>query len=288
MHEEYQYLLSRSLEEDAMDELNQMIDEEISRPMKKADISRIEQSIRAYMALMGNERELEELKKTGIEKLRAGQRVIHVKRRKRSLVVVAIAAILAIANAITVHASDENIVSFIIHYTEESFSVTPIQETRVITLPTTPDDPYGIKGYCAKYGLTVEAPTYIPEGFHLWAVESYTNSVKKNLHFGLPMVKYIWYLIMLSYMNGMAEWVFPVMNSMWKKFRSMASLPLRPRKMDSIPLFTMMAIWNIFGFLIALTIKNVIKLPNQFSKGAYHEEIIFVRLRHPTERRCFQ
>jgi len=184
MHEEYQYLLSHSLEEDAIDELNQMIDEEISRPMKKADISRIEQSIRAYMALMGNERELEELKKTGIEKLRAGQRVIHVKRRKRSLVVVAIAAILAIANAITVHASDENIVSFIIHYTENSFSVAPVQETRVITLPTTPDDPYGIKGYCAKYGLTVEAPTYIPEGFHLWGVEfDIGSSVRKDVSF---------------------------------------------------------------------------------------------------------
>jgi hypothetical protein len=54
--------------------------------------------------------------------------------------------------------------------------VTPIEEESVIELPTTPDDPYGIKGECARYGLEVEAPTYLPEGFFLRDVEKYKNS----------------------------------------------------------------------------------------------------------------
>jgi hypothetical protein len=54
-------------------------------------------------------------------------------------------------------------------HTEVS-GTTPVQnptEPSVYVLPTTPDDPNGIKAVCREYGLPDIAPSYIPAGFEL-------------------------------------------------------------------------------------------------------------------------
>lgn len=187
MKKEYQHLLSDEFEQDALNELNQIIDEEISKTPSKINISRIEEVTESYIALMRNERELEELKKVGIQKLnksKTSRKPIRMTRKRKSLIVaIAVAALIAVANTITVRATNQDIVSFIINYAQNGFSVTPIEEESVIELPTTPEDPYGIKGECARYGLEVEAPTYLPEGFYLWDVEEHENSIKKDIVF---------------------------------------------------------------------------------------------------------
>ena len=187
MKKEYQHLLSDEFEQDALNELNQIIDEEISKTPSKMNISRIEEVTESYIALMGNERELEELKKSGIKKLNESQtsrKPIRMTRKRKSLIVVAVAvALIAVANTITVRATNQDIVSFIINYAQNGFSVTPIEEESVIELPTTPEDPYGIKGESARYGLEVEAPTYLPEGFILVDVTNHENTALKRVTF---------------------------------------------------------------------------------------------------------
>ncbi|MCM1529774.1 MAG: DUF4367 domain-containing protein [Alistipes sp.] len=41
------------------------------------------------------------------------------------------------------------------------------QEQTVISLPTSENDPYGIKAKCAEYGISPQAPFYLPDGFEL-------------------------------------------------------------------------------------------------------------------------
>lgn len=189
MKKEYQHLLSDEFEQDALDELNQIIDEEISKTPSKMNISRIEEVTESYIALMRNERELEELKKVGIQKLnksKTSRKPIHTTRKRKSLIVAIVAAaLIAVANTITVRATNQDIVSFIINYAQNGFSVTPIagEEDSIVELPTTPEDPYGIKGECARYGLEVEAPTYLPEGFVLWNVEEREDLTMKYVNF---------------------------------------------------------------------------------------------------------
>ena len=56
---------------------------------------------------------------------------------------------------------------------------------RVDDLPATPDDPYGIRAECAKHGLDVLAPTFLPEGFELYDYDYSESSVidSKNMSF---------------------------------------------------------------------------------------------------------
>ena len=42
-----------------------------------------------------------------------------------------------------------------------------IEPNRIIELPTTAEDPLGLRAECEKYGISILLPTYIPEGFNL-------------------------------------------------------------------------------------------------------------------------
>ena len=160
--------LNPAFEQQSKQELDRLLDEELSKPEGKRDYNKIEEINAAYAALCGDIEETDHAVERGIQKLKQHKiPKVRATRRIRLMVTAgAVAILLLAANVFTVAAYQQNVFSVIIHYAKEGFSV-QYTEHETIELPITPDDPYGIKAECAKYGLDVLAPTYLPEGFQL-------------------------------------------------------------------------------------------------------------------------
>lgn len=179
MKEYYQHLLSSRFEQDAMKEIDKLLSEELAKPEHKRDYDKIEELTDIHSYLAGTDEQIDEATEQGIaalkEKMHSKHRP-HITRKIKILATVACAAlVLLAANAFTVSAWDMDVFTAIIHFTKDGFSVEfPKQEA--VVLPTSEDDPYGIKTECAKYGLEVEAPAYLPEGFVLGDIDSYESS----------------------------------------------------------------------------------------------------------------
>lgn len=175
MKEYYQHLLSSRFEQDAMKEIDKLLSEELAKPEHKRDYDKIEELTDAHSYLAGTDEQIDEATEQGIaalkEKMHSKHRP-HITRKIKILATVACAAlVLLAANAFTVAAWDMDVFTAIIHFTKDGFSV-DFPESEAVVLPTSEDDPYGIKEECAKYGLEVETPTYLPEGFVLEHVEN--------------------------------------------------------------------------------------------------------------------
>ena len=175
----------RQFNQEAMVELNRMLDQEFSKPEHERDYQRIDEITQACAVIMGDEGKEQAVINAGIYKLEkvTSTRPIRMKRRLRySAIAGAVATMLLTANLYTVLAYQQDLLTVIVERTQNSFSV-KYPEMEKIELPTTPDDPYGIKAECAKYILAdVLAPAYLPEGFELRncehdVTEGYCSSV---------------------------------------------------------------------------------------------------------------
>lgn len=163
-------LLNDSFETDK-ENVRKMLDKELEKPEHKRDYARIDELVNTHISLMGIEESVEERRAAGMvklqERLREEKPRIRPTKRFRLLLTVGIAAVMLLAsNAISVAAFHQDVFSVIIHYAEHGFSV-EYPDNKKVELPTTSDDPYGIRTECAKYGLDVLAPMYLPEEFVL-------------------------------------------------------------------------------------------------------------------------
>lgn len=152
--------------------VKKLLDEELSKPERDRDYERIDEMINAHISLMGIEESVKEQTAAGMSRLQARLREkkprVRPAKRIRMLMTAGIAAVMVLAlNIVSVAAFQRDIFSVVVEYAETSFSV-KYPSGNDTNLPTTPDDPYGIKAECAKYGMDVLAPTYLPEGFELY------------------------------------------------------------------------------------------------------------------------
>ena len=174
-----------NFEQEALGELNRMLDEEMAKPHKMRDYAKIAEISRACAAVMGDAEQEKEAMQQGYETLTAALHKprIRMTGRIKAAAVLASAAVLMVgANIYTVAAYDMNLFSALVKIVDGGFALNPQpQETAELTV--TADDPYGIKAECAKYGITeILAPTYLPEGFVLGDVtqnntEGYLNAI---------------------------------------------------------------------------------------------------------------
>ncbi len=163
-------MLKHDFEQEALGELNRMLDEEMAKPHKVRDYAKIEEISRACAAVMGDAEQEKEAMQQGYETLTAALHKprIRMTRRFKAAAVLASAAVLMVgANIFTVAAYDMNLFSALVKIVDGGFALNP-QPQETVELTVVADDPYGIKAECAKYGITeVLAPTYLPEGFTL-------------------------------------------------------------------------------------------------------------------------
>lgn len=167
-------LMSGDFEKNVLKEIKQMLDEECAKPIAARDYDKIAELTKSYSEISGTENFVQEATAQGIQKLAEQTPKPRIRMTKRFKIMIAAgcaALVLLAANAFTVSAWDMNVFTAIIHFSKDGFSV-DFPEQEAVVLPTNEDDPYGIKGECAKYGLEVEAPTYLPEGFVLQTADN--------------------------------------------------------------------------------------------------------------------
>ena len=174
MEHDLQKLLNGSFEENALNEISQMLEEELSKKPSARDYNKIEELTRAYSELSGQEDFIQEASERGIHQFTepSVQPRIHMtKKLKLWLTVGAAAAVMLTANIITASAFQMDVFSFIINVADGSFSVNffskKVPSESVITIPTTKADPYGMIAECAKYEIYPETPHYLPDGLYL-------------------------------------------------------------------------------------------------------------------------
>ena len=182
----YKELLNGDLERDALNEINQMLEEELSKKPSERNYDKIEELTKAYSELSDEEDFIHEAAERGIRQLTEQNEKrprIYMTRNLRLWFTVGVAAVVMLTtNIVSVAAFHRNLFSVIVNYTKNGFSI-GYPETEKIELPTSQDDPYGIIAECEKYGMYPETPHYLPEGFALENIEISDRDIAKRLTF---------------------------------------------------------------------------------------------------------
>lgn len=152
---------------------------ELEKLVKKGDVEKIDEIVDFLLEVQGgcdiddidvNEKADEIIRSYNSKKVKKCRKRIP----KRFVAVVASFMTLFATNGIVKATTNESLLSLAVDIKESGFS---IDFSETIELPTSEDDPYGIKGECQKYGYTPDVPFYLPEGFELKHMsDSYVES----------------------------------------------------------------------------------------------------------------
>lgn len=157
-------------------ELKSELDKEINKPIKKRDLNKIEELTRSIRELTDSEQSIRQRNEEGISSImeraanerRAGRFRF---RRLATALCVCFVAVIGL-NIVSFHAWGTNIVSALVEIKKGTISIDFVKQKHdVIDLPTSDDDPYGIKAKCAEYDLYPETPSYLPDNFELVRIE---------------------------------------------------------------------------------------------------------------------
>ncbi|MBE6842005.1 MAG: DUF4367 domain-containing protein [Ruminococcus sp.] len=156
---------------------------ELEKLVKKGDVEKIDEIVDFLLEVQGgcdiddidvNEKADEIIRSYNSKKVKKCRKRIP----KRFVTVVASFMTLFATNGIVKATTNESLLSLAVDIKESGFS---IDFSETIELPTSEDDPYGIKGECQKYGYTPDVPFYLPEGFELKLVDN--SNVDPNLFY---------------------------------------------------------------------------------------------------------
>ncbi|MDE6657228.1 MAG: DUF4367 domain-containing protein [Oscillospiraceae bacterium] len=175
MKDSWNDFLDEDLKEQFIQEINRALDEELKKSAKKRDYDKIEELTQAYTELMGVEAQVETSMQHCISEVKSKVSPKRKITRKMRVVFagISVAIVLFVMNIITVSAFNMNVFSFIVHITNDDFSVnfplsaSEVSDDDVIMLSISPDDPYGMIAECAKYEIYPETPHYLPEDYVL-------------------------------------------------------------------------------------------------------------------------
>ena len=155
---------------------------ELEKLVKKGDVEKIDEIVDFLLEVQGgcdiddidvNEKADEIIRSYNSKKVKKCRKRIP----KRFVAVVASFMVLFTTNGIVKATTNESLLSLVVDIKEGGFS---IDFSKTIELPTSEDDPYGIRGECQKYGYTPDVPFYLPEGFELKHIDK-SNDVSDNI-----------------------------------------------------------------------------------------------------------
>lgn len=185
------------MKEEMINDLQKDLDKELAKPLRKRDYDKISEITKAIHDISHDDEMIEhenQVKNKFLADYGSRQKEIRVKRR---FIAVASCAVIAFGlNIYSFNAWGMNMIDAI--YTMQkggmSIDIHNINDfgRKTIELPTSPDDPYGIKAKCAEYGVYPETPVYIPDGFELKHFEEYEYDTHKTIRFFYRKNGYIW------------------------------------------------------------------------------------------------
>ncbi|MDE6776840.1 MAG: DUF4367 domain-containing protein, partial [Oscillospiraceae bacterium] len=192
MRDAWNDFLNTDLKEQFICEINKALDEELKKSAKKRDYDKIEELTQMYTELMGTETQVEASMQRWLSEVKSKASPKRKITRKMRVVfaTISVAVMLFVMNIITVSAFNMNVFSFIVHITNDDFSVnfplssSEVSDNDIIELSVSPDDPYGMIAECAKYGIYPETPHYLPEDYVLTLCRYVDmSSYKKRIRF---------------------------------------------------------------------------------------------------------
>lgn len=174
-----------TIEKTCLEDLEGELEEEFHKPSEERDLEKMRELIETISYIKGDDSvEHFSKQKEQINQRVKDERTIWITRRKKRLAAAAACAVVLFGlNQASLNAYGENVFSRVYHFTKGGISImvgenntveptkvtteSPTYLEEVIELPTTPDDPYGIRAVCAENGLYPMTPKYIPDGFKL-------------------------------------------------------------------------------------------------------------------------
>ena len=154
MRDAWNDLLNTDLKKQFVQEINRALDEKLKKSAKKRDYDKIEELTQVYIELMEVGAQVEISMQHWISEVKSK---ISPKRKMHVVFVgISVAIVLFVMNIITVSAFNMNVFSFIVHITNDDFSVNfplspgKVSDYNVIKLSVSSDDPYRMIAECAN------------------------------------------------------------------------------------------------------------------------------------------
>ena len=173
------FLLSTEIEEKAIETSMK----ELNRKIKKGDVDGVDEIVDFLLEMQGYDESEEIDIQKSIDKLMSDindelyNDSVNKRKKfnisKKAVVAVASVIVLFTTNTIVRATTNESILTLAVNIAENSFS---IDNNKVIKLPVSENDPYGIRTECQKYKYTPDVPFYLPEGFELMEMHQSTPS----------------------------------------------------------------------------------------------------------------
>lgn len=162
------------------EELEKQLDRELAKPNPDYDL--VDELTAAILEARGKvvkeidvQSEIRTIKQKSIK---------HFKCPKWAITVSAACLVLICANTVSVAAWGTNIFSAFVQFTKGDLTIDfSKQEQNIISLPTSENDPYGIKEKCAEYDIYPMIPYYLPDGFKLTDFKENILSHSTDLRF---------------------------------------------------------------------------------------------------------
>ncbi len=176
-------LSDMNTKENMIADLQRELKEEMNKPSSQWDCEKISEitetihNLSCDNGIEANETRKEDL----LEKVKASK----TPKRKIYRRIGAVAACLLIGvgiNAASLSVFGTNMFSVAYQMVKGGITI-DMNKENVIELPTTDDDPYGMKAKCAEYEMYPLTPTYIPEGFELVNLFEEKNEVFAHIIF---------------------------------------------------------------------------------------------------------
>lgn len=171
-------------DKELLNELQAQLDEELKKPVKQQNFDLIDEITKTICEIHKENELIEAKSQNGIAYMKSQIKPNYRKSnlRKWSTVLGSCAAVVLALNIASISAFGTNMFTAAYQIVKGGMTINMDKEN-VIELPTTDDDPYGMKAKCAEYDMYPLTPTYIPDGFELIDITEIESSSFNNLIF---------------------------------------------------------------------------------------------------------
>ena len=171
-------------DKELLNELQAQLDEELKKPVKQQNFDLIDEITKTICEIHKENELIEAKSQNGIAYMKSQIKPNYQKSnlRKWSTVLGSCAAVVLALNIASISAFGTNMFTAAYQIVKGGMTINMDKEDSV-ELPTTDDDPYGMKAKCAEYEMYPLTPTYIPEGFELVNIVDDVNEVFTNVIF---------------------------------------------------------------------------------------------------------
>lgn len=170
-------------------ELYEKFNAELKKPAKKRDYQLIDE-LTAAIYEATSEQDLEQVTQQGIAAISAAhaQRVkshpcLYSRWLRPVAVLCTCLAVVLGLNVWTTSAFHMNLFKTVYQIADGGISISVTDAVPEVSLEKKPDDPYGLRAECEKYGFSPRVPEYIPEDFKLVGIDEMEDDTEGSLYF---------------------------------------------------------------------------------------------------------